>query len=334
MPTEKANTKLGKVQKSISSKTVINNQAKVKDIKSDPEGTKYRCSTCGKNYNKQKNNFFISHSMTCEGNNGYTTVCKSCTEKYFSYLVDFFSGNEEKALDRICSFFDWYYNDEIAAASRKISSEQSRLASYVRQMNLVQNKEKGSTYLDTIRDKTKTTIDDYCDIEDAKESGEKGVTNAAVNRWGLGFSGEEYIFLDNHYKMLKSQISDDDPMQEIYIRDMCVTKVMQSRAQKDNDADKYDKFQRSYQATAKAANLKPVEKTNDIENPEESFGNYISMIEKFTPADLYRRPKLFQDIDSAGEYYKRFVMRPFKNFFTGSRDQDPEFSINLGDDDG
>ena len=58
------------------------------------------------------------------------------------------------------------------------------------------------------------------------------------------------------------------------------------------------------------------------------------MIEKCTPADLYLRPKLFKDMDSAGEYYKRFVTRPFKNFFTGSRDQDPEFSVSIGDEDG
>lgn len=315
------------------SKTKINTDAKIKEEKKDPPGTLYRCSDCGEQYSSQQY-FYKSASPLFTGNNGYYPVCKKCIRNYYDFLVDFFSGNEEKALERICSIVDLYYCDELAAASKKTSTTTPRVASYFSKTQMKQYAEKGTTFLDTIRDRSSGAIETYDDLDEAKESGEKGVTAAAVNRWGLGFSGEEYIFLDNHYKMLKTQISDDDPMQEIYIRDMCVTKVMQSRAQKDNDADKYDKFQKSYQATAKAANLKPIDRTSDIENPEESFGNYIAMIEKCTPADLYLRPKLFKDMDSAGEYYKRFVTRPFKNFFTGSRDQDPEFSVSIGDEDG
>lgn len=326
-------TKTKAVQQSRTSKTVINKDAKVKNIKSDPEGTKYRCSTCGKYFTKQKNKFFISHSMTYEGNNGYITVCKGCTEKYFTYLVEVFSGNEEKALDRICSVFDWYYNDDIAASSRKISADQSRLASYVRQMNLVQNKDKGSTYLDTIRDRSSEMICSLEDYEELKENGDGNITNRQMKRWGLGYTPEEYTFLDDHYKLLKGQISDDDVVQENLIRDLCSIKILQNRAIQGGDADSYEKFTKLYQSTLKAANLKPKCSDSDVSNDDNAcWGVFIKDIEDHSPAEVYMDKKIFDDVDGIKDYFKRFIVRPFKNFFTGSNEMDEEFSIMPGGD--
>lgn len=321
--------------KSRTSQTTINSDAELKADKKDPKGTRYRCSDCGEFFTDQKN-FYRSMSPLYAGNNGYFPVCKPCVKKYYDYLIEYFSGNEEKALDRMCSVMDLYYSDALAVASRGNSSSTSinRIASYISKTQMKQYSDKGTTYLDTIKDRISTTIDNLDDVEEVNESGEKVVSQRLIKQWGFGYEPEEYSFLDNHYKTLKTQISDDDPMQEIYIKDMCVTKVMQSRAQKANDADKYDKFQKSYQTTAKAANLKPVEKNNDFNNPDEAWGTYVGLIEQYAPADLYKRPKLFVDMDSIKEYYERFIVRPFKNFFTGSREQDKEFNITLGDDNG
>lgn len=328
----KPGAKTRATQQSRTSKTVVNSDAKVKNIKSDPEGTLYRCTVCGKMFKVQKGNFFVSHSMLYEGNNGFITVCRACSDKYYTYLVDFLSGNEEKALDRVCSTFDWYYSDEIAASSKKISATLSRLSSYVRQMNLTQNRDKGITYLDTIRDRSTGVIDTIEDLEEINESGEKGVSSRLVKQWGFGYEPEEYSLLSEHYKVLTTQFTNADAVQDALIKDLCTIKVLQNRAMKKGDADSFDKFTKLYHSTLKAGGLKTRSETDTIDDESACWGNFIKDIETRTPADIYMDKSIFDDVDKVKEYFDRFILRPMKNFFSGTRVQDDEFSVLAGDD--
>lgn len=267
-----------------------------------------------------------------EGNNGYFPICKTCVKNYFDYLVDYFSGNEEKALDRMCSIMDLYYCDDAAVASKSVATSSSRIASYISRTQMQQNAKLGTTYLDTIKDRSSNTIDSAEDLEEARGTGEKGVTAAAISRWGLGYNGDEYIFLDGHYKTLKSQISEEDPIQEIYIKDMCVNKIMQSRAMKSGEAEKMLKLQEGYRKAAKDAGIKVRSGDMDSLSDDACWGNFVRDIETFVPAEIYTNKKLFDDVDRIKEYFERFIVRPFKNFFGGTNEQDSEFSINVGDD--
>lgn len=84
----------------------------------------------------KKQNFCKSQSPLFINNNGFVHICKKCTDKHYYNLVDFFSDNEEKAMDRMCQLFDWYYSDEIFAATRKISADRSRVCAYPAKANL------------------------------------------------------------------------------------------------------------------------------------------------------------------------------------------------------
>lgn len=323
--------------KSQMSRAPVNTEAKLKPAVSDPEGTQYRCTMCGKFFDKQKAIMTKSTSSPVfEGNNGFTSLCSACTIRYYDYMVEFFNGDEQKALDRLCSMLDLYYSDEIALSSRKSSTETSLIKSYLSRVNMKQYSDK--TYLDTIKERASQVVGNYHDIEDIeskKPEGERIVTPQVVERWGLGYTPDEYAQLEAHYKMLRDQIPEDDAYKEVLIKDMCCTKVLQSRAIVNNDMDKYEKLQRSYQTTAKEANLqvKKKDEATSLNSDEACWGCFVRDIEQYTPADLYKQQKLFEDVDGVKGYIERFIVRPFKNFITGSSDMDEEFSVSAGDGD-
>ena len=62
-----------------------------------------------------------------------------------------------------------------------------------------------------------------------------------------------------------------------------------------------------------------------------SWGKFIEMVEKYTPAEYYKDDKMFDDASGIKDYFKRFFVRPFKNFFTGSTELDPEYSVKQED---
>lgn len=321
--------------KSRTATTKINADVKVGDIKGEEEQrTAFPCTCCGKVYTVQKSNFSHSMSPLWKHNDGFVPVCKRCTDKYYEQLIDYFTGNEEKAMERIAQIFDWYYNDEIFGMTRKISMDRSRVGAYPSKMQLPQCKVKGTTYLDTIKDRASLVVSTYDDFEDMKEAGETNIRKTQIDRWGLGFEESEYKQLDAHYKTLSENIDSNDVVQDTLIKDLCVIKIQQSRARNNNDIDSFQKLTKLYQDTLKSANLKVKGIDNSaITDAEACWGNFVRDVENYTPAEIYKDRKLFADLDGLKEYMERFVTRPVKNFFLGTREMDPEFSIGVSDDD-
>lgn len=328
----KGSNQAGKAAKSRTSRTKINPDAKPNKITADEERNGYDCVCCGKHYKVQKSNFPHTLSPLYAANNGYLPICKHCIDKYYNQLVEFFSGNEEKAIERITQIADWYYLDDIWASTRKISADRSRVGAYPSKMQLPQWKDKGTTYLDTIRDRASVVVQSYEDFEDMKNEGETNITQAQISRWGLGFEEAEYRQLDAHYKSLCKIIDTGDVVQDTLAKDLCEIKIQQIRARNKGDADMFQKFTKLYQDTLKSANLRAqTGEINNLTDDEMCWGNFIRDVEKYAPAEIYTDRKLFSDPDGIKDYLSRFVLRPMKNFFCGTRDMDPEFSIGVGD---
>jgi len=303
----------------------------LKEDQKDPPGTLYRCTKCGDFHADQKN-FYRSASPLFAGNHGYFPVCKKCVRKYYEYLVDYFSGNEEKALDRMCSVMDMYYADAIAVASKSESTSNPRISNYISRCQMKNYAALGTTYLDTIKDRSSCTIDNLDDIEEVNEAGEKVVSQRLIKQWGFGYEPEEYSLLQEHYKMLTTQFTNADAVQDALIKDLCTIKVLQTRAMKKGDPDSFDKFTKLYHSTLKAGGLKTRSETDNVGDDDACWGNFIRDAENFVPADIYKDKTLFDDVDGIKDYFNRFIVRPFKNFFTGSTDEDEEFAIHPGDE--
>ena len=306
---------------------------KVANTEADPPGTVYRCTMCGRFYKTQFNHFYKTRSPLYDGNHGYTCVCKECVNNYYYHLIDVFDGDTAKAVEGICSAFDIYFSEEICSqiTERSTSASAPVFAKYLSKVFTMSTKDGPIIYSTTIGQRDGKGVQDVEKNEAEKTEAELELQRS-TERWGPGFETDEYPQLDSHYKFLKKLINDDDAVQETYIRDLCVTKVLQNRAVKTNDSEAYAKFTKLYQDSLKNANLKPKEEL-DSDNDTMCWGIVTQRIEEHTPAEIYKT-KLFDDYDDIKSYFNRFIVRPFKNFFTGSNEMDEEFSIKVGDEGG
>ena len=289
---------------------------------------RYKCTCCGKVFSKQIGHFFASQSPLYAGNNNYLPICREClTTIYDEYCK---TMDEKQAVKRICQKFDIYFSGDIYQATEKSDIKGSRISAYVKNSNLRQYA--GKTYDNTIVDE-QSIISSQDDLSDASENGEQ-ISRLAIKRWGLGYSPEEYKFAEDLYKTFKTGNPNADGVQETYIKDLVTTKVLQNRAFKDNNADDYSKYTKLYQDTFKNSKLKINSGDgNNLNDENVCWGNWVKDVENYTPAELYQDKKLFDDVDGIKEYFKRFIVRPFKNFFTGSSEMDSEYSILPGDED-
>lgn len=333
MPSKKSNAgNVKATKKSLESKTNINSDIKINKLTFDePNRTEFYCYACGKSYKKQDGNFCKSLSPLFVNNNGFVHICKKCTDKYYYNLVDLFSGNEEKAMDRMCQLFDWYYSDEIFAATRKISADRSRVCAYPAKSNLPQYEARGKTYVDTIDDRANNVIQNVEQLDEMKAEGQTTITKVMFERWGQ-VSSEDIVALEEHYKMLKKQNPNCDNNQEIFIKDLCYTKLLQLKAFKDGNSTDFEKYTKLYRDTFKQAGLKTVQETDA--SGDETLGVTLAIISQYTPEEYYKDKKLYKDFDGIGEYFQRFVLRPLKNLVLGTTERDKEYCVKDGDNDG
>lgn len=292
----------------------------------------YRCTCCGKTYRSPLNNFLKSPSPLFKGNEGYIPYCNVCRKQYYLKLLELFNNDEKPCIERFCQIADLYMSDRVFDCSRPSNNDGVSLGSYLRQLNLPQNGSLGKTYADTIKDRAGREISSIEQLEDMKNNGEATVSKAAIDRWGIGFTNDDYEILESHYRVLKKTNPIVDDNSEIFVRDLCYNKMLQTRALKDGKAKEFDDLAKSYREMFKQAGFK-ITKEDDGLNTEEPLGVWISRIAQYTPEEYYKNKKLYKDYDKLGEYFDRFVKRPLKNLVTGSKERDAEYTVReeLGD---
>lgn len=279
-PSNAGNLKATK--KSSQSATQINTDIEIsKLIYEEPEKRLYYCTACGKSFKKQDSNFCKSLSPLFAGNNGYVHICKKCTDKLYYNLVDYFSKNEEKAMDRMCQLFDWYYSDEIFAATRKISADRSRVCAYPAKANLPQYQAKDKTYIDTIADRVTKTIDDLEDLEELKQDKEIKVSQKTIKFFGLGYTPEQYIFLQSQYEDWTKRHVCETKAQEELFKNLCIAQLNINIAQQTNG--KVSEAMKTFQDLLGSANLKPTQTNDNALADTNTFGTLIKRWEEDKP---------------------------------------------------
>lgn len=288
-----------KTAKSRTSKTKIDKNVQVGRIMAEEKRTEFYCTCCGKKYTKQKGNFPFSNSPLFAGNLGYTTICKPCVDKYFITLTDFYSGNEEKAVDRMCQIFDWYYNDDILAATRKISADRSRIGAYPSKSQLPQYKKRGITYLDTVKDRASVNINDSSDLEEAKEGlNDLKVRKRTISMFGMGYSTEQYKFLQEQYDDWTSRCEAKTKAQEELFKNLCIAQLNIQIAQQ--TGGKVKDAMDTFQSLLGSANLKPVQKNDNVLADSQSFGTLIKKFEEEKP--IPEPDPEWKDVDGIVKY--------------------------------
>ena len=222
-----------------------------------------------------------------------------------------------------------YFNETILNSTKKIDANRSRIKNYVRNCNLNQNN--GKTYDTYLQEMNKVIIQNVDQIDEMKAEGQTNITKVMFERWGQ-VSSEDIVALEEHYKMLKKQNPNCDNNQEIFIKDLCYTKLLQLKAFKDGNSTDFEKYTKLYRDTFKQAGLKTVQETDA--SGDETLGVTLAVISQYTPEEYYKDKKLYKDFDGIGEYFQRFVLRPLKNLVLGTTERDKEYCVKDGDNDG
>lgn len=229
-------------------------------------------------------------------------------------------------MQRLCMAFDLYYNDSIFDSCN--GDKLTLIGNYIKRLNMVQYK--GKTFDTTLDNKFKFNDNHENDKRNEINEENEVIDPKDIEKWGVGFEKTDYNVLNTHYKFLKTANPNCDNNQEIFINDLCYTKMQQMKAVREGRVDDYNKLTESYRKSFQQAGLKTVKDNNTTE--EFSIGVNVETIEKFTPAEYYKNKNLYKDFDNIGDYIKRFLFRPLKNLMFGSKDRDNEFYVKGEDD--
>lgn len=287
----------------------------------------YTCCQCNEFFNSLTQ-FYKTYSGLYSGT-GYLPICKSCFAKLFNSYTKKYDGNR-KAMQRICMAFDLYYNDSIFDTCD--DGTDALIGNYIKRLNMIQYK--GRTF-DTSLSENFNFYDSSKKAPEKKKvekSDVKEIDPQDIEKWGIGFDVTDYEMLNSHYKFLKTANPNCDSNQEIFINDLCYTKMQQMKAAREGRVDDYNKLTESYRKSFQQAGLKTVRDASI--NEEFTIGINAETIEKYTPAEYYKNKGLYKDYDNIGDYVTRFMLRPLKNLMHGSNDRDVEFYVKEdGDED-
>lgn len=284
---------------------------------------KYICCECGNELSTSK--FFKSSSSIFAGI-GHLPICKDCLERDYKKYKIAYHGDINRAMQRICMMFDIYYDATLFNSCD--GNDEKAVGNYMRKTNLGQYKNRT---FDTSIDEGFIFIDGNTLDPDEKTTIENPPNPKYVDKWGGGLSNIDYDELEKHYKYLKSANPNCDSNQEIFIVELCYTKMQQMKAVREGRVDDYKKLADSYRQSFSQAGLKTVRDTSAAESF--TIGINAETIEKYTPAEYYKNKQLYKDHDNIQDYIERFLLRPLRNLKYGSTDRDHEFYVkDEGDD--
>ena len=284
------------------------------------------CCSCGEPLALTK--FYKSNSVFYA--DGHLPICKECFSSKFGHFAAEYHSNK-MAMQRMCMTFDIYFNE--AAFDSCDTDDSTVLGNYFRKLNLSQHK--GKTFEDSIKEgfdlsgdrKPVKETPEVVNVDNDDEENENAdmIDPADIEKWGAGLEPTDYTILNSHYRLLSSSNPQCDGNAEIFIIDLCYTKMQQMKAVRESRVDDYKKLTESYIKSFTQAGLKTVKDTNAME--DFTIGVNAETIEKYTPAEYYKNRSLYKDHDNIGDYIERFLLRPLRNLMRGTKDRDAEFFV-------
>lgn len=322
----------GKLERTIQSSIadiVVDPRKKPQKIEEANKKGEYKCSCCGKVYNYQRNNFPISYSLLYAGNNGYLTMCRACVDSYFRQLVDFYSGNEEHAIEHCCRVFDWYYSNDAVAMTKHVSRGTSPILMYPAKMSLPQIKRMGTCYLDTVKEKNQEKVMNEKDIplpqEDSDDNDDPPAV--AIEFFGFGYKGDEYKFLWQQYQDWTSRYECQTKAQEELFKNICITQLAIQRAQLNGNVKGATDAMRTFQDLLGTANLKPSQNNDSVFADQNTFGTLIKKWEAEQP--IAAKDPEWEDVDGINKMIDTFFLGHLCNLVHVKNDKAEDYKKEM-----
>ncbi len=273
--------------------TVQSKSREIKKIKYTKieEPSFYICPTCGEKILKLSD-FPASQSELYAGYDYHIPICRKCLDSLFKHYADFYNGNEEMAIRRICEKFDIYYNQSLLDASNKITKTKSRIQSYISKVNLVQYK--GKTYDTTLgEDRSDTIIETLDDVKDSKKAKLK-----TVKFFGTGFEDDDYAFLEDEYLDWTTRHECSTKAQEEVFKQICYAQLDILKAKRAGLLTK--DLTKTLQDLLATANLQPKQTKDNTLAEQNTFGTLIRKWENEKP--IPEPDEEWKDVDGIAKY--------------------------------
>lgn len=313
----------------------VNKNAKPSEVEPRIDNDEeYRCTCCGHKYKKQETNFGSSKSPLFKGNNGYLSICRHCIATLYDQYIPFYDNDEDAAMERICQITDMYFDPDIWAMSRKISTSKdgrsrNRVSTYISKLNLKQS-DGCNTYSDTLIRRWEAEVENVETVQEAAKNDDIVVSVETMRRFGMGFSDGDYDVMQSEYDSWIEKMGEpmDKRQEELYVT-MCYMKLNFQKSIQAGSAG-IGALANAYKAFIEAATteIEDRKKKAEAEMELKPIGMLFRDIEEYCPAEYYKDKKLYADFDHLKEYVSRFMARPLVNLLTGSKEMDKEFNLS------
>jgi hypothetical protein len=290
------------------------------------------CRKCTKD--KKITDFYTTSNPMID-TNGYLSVCKSCCndlyEKYFSIY-----NNMDVAIDLTCQCLDLAYSRmaishtqghirKLIEGDKKADNVFGYYKSKLSSINL--NRRTGNE----LRYKDSDSLEEVTSISNGDDQGY--VPDDVVQFWGRGKDVATYSFLENELAHWKETYACDNRAELILLREICIKQCV--IREKQEKGEPYDKDLDQLQNLMKTCSVDPA-KANmaSAGKMQEALGMWIKDIEQLRPAEWYDQQDKYVDMDGFKKYISDYIVRPIKNFMTGSRDFQLSEIGSLDDEEG
>ena len=325
MPRKSTNEKGSKPTKNKSGITTNQVETELKVIKPiEPVAEDYyKCCTCGKKYTKQSGNFSYSQSPLYKGNNSFLPICNNCLENLVEQYTELL-GSQNEAIKRVCLHWDIYFSESLLNSTKKIDANRSRIKCYVKNCNLQQHA--GKTYDTYLKEINSERIDTINDLEELKQDKEIKVSQKTIKFFGLGYTPEQYRFLQDQYDDWTHRHECRTKSQEEVFKNLCIAQLNIQIAQQ--TGGKVKDAMDSFQNLLGTANLKPCQTNENALADQNTFGTLIKKWENEKP--ISEPDPEWKDVDGIVRYIHIYFlghlckMMGIKNSYSRMYDEEME----------
>ena len=261
-----------------------------------------KCLRCGTE--KKPEDFYISYSNLYISD-GRQPICKACILELYSEIKSKYA-DDRKAIYLICQKTDTVFKSNYAKAA--IEDTGGRFSSPIQSYFAKVNSAK------TLKDSMFENSDTEFEIAEVDEEDlmdlEYTICKDDIDRWGRGYTGDEYQRLNSLYKDYCEEYGADNlTTRKVYIS-MCKTEMARDKALEGGDTQAFEKLTTLISKLMADANLKPKELKGEADKDDFSIGTWIKRWE-----DNEALPDIsddFKDVDRIERYFYKFFVKPFR----------------------
>jgi hypothetical protein len=271
----------------------------------------------GKDFYDATDNFLDS--------NGKMSICKFCIDDMFKrFTVS--EGSVDRAILKLCKILNVKFDNRavqtLEDTMKKMEGNGTVLENSfgVYKRNLFGSGGDGIRPLGEKIDLTYVEVSQFISDDSLNDYEETDLDY--LNRfWGssISFTAEDYEFLETEFSDWKKTHKCDTKAEESLLKELCYKEleIRKARIQGKSTAT----LVTEKQALMKTASVDPAKAAlANAGKSQDTYSSFIKRIEENDPAEFYKDKKLFKDFDNLDWYFKKYLVRPVKNFITQSRD--------------